>query len=1164
MITSPKVFINSIIIIFILSLNQVWAQSTKGQSMRMHSIRLSGKKDAARENKGKPVIEFVSSKDYENADSEIKKAFDLIKTFKNYTVEYLTTKEFEKQSKKTGRFAVIWIHRPDTTIFSAEETSPKLIQSLKTYVENGGRLFLTQQATHYLNVLGLEPLMLQDSTKACKDDGYGRRLGFHSFREHPLFTGLNGGAYICRPSTDMTTRMTGFFGDHVPQKGKVVAVDWDYIFLREDSKLVLEYTSGQGKVLAVGGYMNFSVPNTNGAHLAMFTQNCFNYLTDQYKGQPEFYWNYAPSQVTVCAPRPQTDQLLVAVPPAVKWEEKPTDIDLTRRFGTDNFWDVAGERLLTMGSEKGGIEEVWAHPFMAFRDYEVGIRFDYKDTIYWLSDERPEVDVNPAYFSRQYKFSRAYLKELVVNDPTEPNGVIHYEYRGVYPAQLVVKFKSNLRWMWPYSDRVTGSICHSWDDDLDAITIRDQSGDLNVMIGGTKKPVFHLSGQFDGFNYVKADSLFHGIPTVKLQAAGLFCYKLEMNDNLDVVFSASVEGYDSTHAQFNKTIHDPGRVYQNALQHSGEILSKSLMITTHDQNFNTGYRWALLATDRFFVHTPGMGKALVAGYSTTRHGWDGNHLVNGRPGYGWYFGRDAEWSSFALLDEGDFAKVKSQLEFFNKYQDLNGKIFHEASTSGLVHYDAADATPLYIVLAGRYFRHTNDTAFLWKTWPNVKRAINYCFSTDTDQDHLIENTNVGHGWVEGGELYGSHATIYMAGAWGAAMKEASNMATFMKDIESESYRMEAGEQEKIISNDFWNDQQQFFAYGKNKDGSYRTEQTILPTVPIYFRMTDREKATIALKNVAGNVFTTNWGARILRENSKWFKPTGYHYGSVWPLFTGWASLAEYATGNPVQGFSHLMNNLNVYKSWGLGFVEEVLNGAEYQPSGVCAHQCWSETMVLQPAIEGMLGLDVKAQERKISLSPQFPPQWDSVSIRQIRMADQYVDLHFLRTNGVNEFLFILDQGKAVRIDFMPCFPAGTRFNKVTLNGKEVAFTTFKTAGSMTLMVSFDLMSEGKLIIETESGIAVIPAISDPKAGDAAEGMRILSARLTGNRYQVEVEGKAGSSGILGIWSGGQGLLQAENAGFLEQVGRVCRFKVDFEQSESKYINKTVTVLVRGK
>ncbi|MCX6307073.1 MAG: GH116 family glycosyl hydrolase [Bacteroidetes bacterium] len=1127
--------------------------------MRMHSIPLAKKKAADAKPGSKPLVAFVNPLPFEKADAEIKDAYRQLSAFTEFNVEYLTTGELAKQPGKTGQYSAIWIHRPDTLLFGKAENNPKLVQTLKDYVENGGRLLLTLQAVHYLNLLGFETTKLQDSTKRCVDEGYGRRLGFHACREHPLFTGLNGGAYICRPAADITVRVAGLFGDNVPQQGKVAAVDWDYIFLREESKLVLDYSPGKGKVLAVGGYMNFSIPNSNDSHLALFTRNCFNYLLDQYNGMPLYYWDYSPARVVDCPPLPETDQLLVAVPPSVKWEESSTGIDLKRRYASGNFWDVAGERMLTMGSENGGIEEVWSHPFMALRDYEAGIQFEYNDTILWLSDERPEITVNPAFFSRQYKFRRAYLEELMVNDPSGPAGVIHYAYRGVYPCKLIIRFKSTMRWMWPYSERVTGSICHSWDAGLNAIAMQDGSGDMNVMIGATKKPVYHISGQFDGFSYSRKDTTFQGIPTGKLQAGGLLCYNLGMNEDLDVVFSASAEGYADTHAQFDKTLHNPALVYQDAIQHSRDILANNLVITTPDSNFNTGYRWALLAADRFFVNTPGMGKALVAGYSTTRHGWDGGHKVNGRPGYGWYFGRDAEWSSFALLDCGDFGKVKSQLEFFNTYQDLNGKIFHEASTSGLIHYDAADATPLYIVLAGKYFRHTNDTAFLRKIWPNVKRALNFCFLTDTDHDHLVENTNVGHGWVEGGELYGSHATIYMAGAWGAALREAANMAGFMKDVEEESYRLESGEQAGIINSRFWSDKEQYFAYGMNKDGSFRTEQTILPSVPIYFRMADPDKSALVLKNIAGNAFTTNWGARILREDSPWFKPTGYHYGSVWPLFTGWASLAEYTTYNPVQGFSHLMNNLDVYKNWGLGFVEEVLNGAEYQPSGVCAHQCWSETMVLQPAIEGMLGLETRAQERKMFLAPQFPPQWDSIDIRHIRMADQRVDLHFTRMNGANEYRFSLDQGAPVRIEFMPSFPAGTRFVGVTLNGKVVPFTSFKSAQSMTLIVSFDLGSDANLVVETGSGISVLSVVSDPRPGDPAEGLRIISARLSGNSYEVEVQGKAGSSGVVEFWSGGEELHHADNARYLGQDGRTYRFAVDFERSELKYSNKTVSI-----
>ncbi|MFZ4562674.1 MAG: amylo-alpha-1,6-glucosidase [Bacteroidales bacterium] len=1162
MITLRNIFKYSILIILITSWTEGLAQSLKGQSIRTHRIALTKKKKPESDTTRKLLIGFLSLRSYQDAAPDIQHAFDQLKAIKEFSSEFMITREFEKQSKKSSRFAAIWIHRPDTSALDASETEAKLVESLKYYTKNGGRLLLTQQASHYINVLGFEPETVQDSTKSCIDDGNGRRLGFHAFREHPLFNGLNGGAYILRPSADLTTRIAGFFGDHVPQNGKVVAVDWDYIFLREDSKLILEYTPGKGKVISVGGYMNFSIPSTNGAHLARFTQNCFEYLLNCFAGLPEFYWDYAPAVVTACPSHPETDLTKTVIPQATNWIVRPTEIDLKRRFASENFWDVAGERMVTMGIEKGGIEEIWAHPFMALRDYEVGIRFSYKDTIFWLNDERPEINVSPACFSREYKFQRAYLKELVVNDPTEANGVVHYEYRGVYPAELIIRFRSNLRLMWPYSDRVTGSICHSWNSTFNALTIQDQAGFMTVMIGGTKEPLTHLSGQFEGFTNVSKDSAFQGIPTKKIQAAGLISYQLDMNDNLDVVISASVDGYDTTLSQFIKAISRPMQVYQNALAHSNNVFAKSLLITTPDRDFNIGYRWSLQATDRFFVNTPRLGKALVAGYATTRKGWDGGHKVNGRPGYAWYFGRDAEWSGFALLDCGDFEKVMEQLEFFNKFQDLNGKIFHEATTSGIFHYDAADATPLYVVLAGKYFRHTNDTAFLNRTWPNIKRAINFCFSTDTDHDHLIENTNVGHGWVEGGELYGSHSTIYMAGSWGAALTEASTMARFMNDIESESYMMEAGIQKKIIDLEFWDNSSRYFSYGKNRDGSFRKEQTILPTVPIYFRMADPQKASVALKNIAGNAFTTNWGARILREDSPWFRPTGYHYGSVWPLFTGWASLAEYSTGRAVQGFSHLMNNLNVYQNWGLGFVEEVLNGAEYKPSGVCAHQCWSETMVLQPSIEGMLGLEISAQEHKIHLAPQLPPQWDSIDIRHIRMADQTVDFHYSRVDGVYQYQFHLDQGGPVRMEFMPAFPAGTRFASVLLDGKAAPATTFKTGQSMILMLSFDLVSGSKLVVETESGISVLPVACNPKPGDPAEGMRILSCNFSGNRYQVELEGMSGSSGILEIWSGDADLRQAENARFLNQSGRICRFSVDFEKSEMKYITKTITLNTR--
>ena len=187
--------------------------------------------------------------------------------------------------------------------------------------------------------------------------------------------------------------------------------------------------------------------------------------------------------------------------------------------------------------------------------------------------------------------------------------------------------------------------------------------------------------------------------------------KLPGPGSFDVIIASSGEGLTKTLKAYLKALSDPVAVFLESQSHADSILQRSLMFDSPESEFNDGYRWALLATDRFQVNTPGVGSSLAAGYATSDKGWDGQHAVSGRPGYGWYFGRDGAWSGFALLHYGDFEKVRLMLETFQRYQDLNGKIFHELSTSGIVHYDAADATPLYIILSGRYLRHSGDSCF---------------------------------------------------------------------------------------------------------------------------------------------------------------------------------------------------------------------------------------------------------------------------------------------------------------------------------------------------------------------------------------------------------------------------------------------------------------------
>ena len=335
----------------------------------------------------------------------------------------------------------------------------------------------------------------------------------------------------------------------------------------------------------------------------------------------------------------------------------------------------------------------------------------------------------------------------------------------------------------------------------------------------------------------------------------------------------------------------------------------------------------------------------------------------------------------------------------------------------------------------------------------------------------------------------------------------------------------------------------YFSYGKNKDKTYRKEITVLPSVCLYFGIADPGKAGSMIGYWSGNNFSTNWGVRIIGDDSPLFKPTGYHYGSVWPLFTGWTALAEYKYGRSIQGFTHIMNNLNVYRNWALGYVEEVLNGAVYKPSGVCPHQCWSETMVLQPAIEGMLGFDAFAQENRVVLSPDLPVDWDSLRVDNLRITDKTFSLEFHRKNGKSVYTFTPAFQGELNVDFSPVFPAGTRITGATLNGEVARIATFSSDQSTTMVVKFSMSAKVTLDITFEGGIRMVPLVYDPVPGVSAEGPRIISSRLKGNIFSVITEGPQGTNHEFRYWD----------------QGAIHTFTAKFPASDEKYTLQTTEI-----
>src|SRR6202011_3939279 len=99
-----------------------------------------------------------------------------------------------------------------------------------------------------------------------------------------------------------------------------------------------------------------------------------------------------------------------------------------------------------------------------------------------------------------------------------------------------------------------------------------------------------------------------------------------------------------------------------------------------------------------------------------------------------------------------------------------GKILHEARSGEMAalgevpfgcYYGSVDSTPLFVMLAGAYFRRTGDESFAESLWPNVVAAVEWLERYgDADQDGFVEyqrhsaNGLIQQGWKD------SHDSVF--------------------------------------------------------------------------------------------------------------------------------------------------------------------------------------------------------------------------------------------------------------------------------------------------------------------------------------------------------------------------------------------------------------------
>ena len=553
-----------------------------------------------------------------------------------------------------------------------------------------------------------------------------------------------------------------------------------------------------------------------------------------------------------------------------------------------------------------------------------------------------------------------------------------------------------------------------------------------------------------------------------------------------------------------------------------------MKLSLPDRNLQVAYDWSRVSTLQGLVDEPFAGKGLVAGYNIS----SGSH----RPGFSWYFGRDSMWTSLALNAIGDFATTRTALEFLMQYQRPDGKIPHEiAQTVKLIDWwkdypygtASADGTPLFIVGFDDYVRASGDVAFARDHWDSLWHAYQYLKSTYAPNGLSQEyprRPRLDRG--RSAALHSGPAARRFRGRTLAASctRQVSALPESKRSPTSRARSASPTSRRRLTTRPRSSAPPSKSSSGRRRKTSTDTlldsagklidKPSVLGTVPMWFGELDQRKSDLFLNQIAGPAHQADWGMRIISQQDPNYSPTGYHFGSVWPLFTGWASVAGYRYHRPLYGYANLMANAQLAHDGSPGRVTEVLSGDYYtQLSTSTPHQIWSSAMVITPLLRGLLGLEVNALKSSVVLAPHVPAGWNDFAIHNVKVGATTLDFTFHRA-GDDMTLEVQRHGSGVvQLEFSPAFSLRAKVVEATVDGKKVTPTISANENDQHATVSASIASDTTTIHLRVSGdFGIAYPFAAPADGAPSSNLKIVSEvwNEAHDRLQLQVAGVSGA------------------------------------------------------
>jgi glycogen debranching enzyme len=347
-----------------------------------------------------------------------------------------------------------------------------------------------------------------------------------------------------------------------------------------------------------------------------------------------------------------------------------------------------------------------------------------------------------------------------------------------------------------------------------------------------------------------------------------------------------------------------------------------------------------------------------------------------------------------------------------------GKILHEMRHGEMAnlrevpfgrYYGSVDATPLFVLLLGKYFARTGDLETVRALWPNALAALAWIDEFgDRDRDGFVEyyrQTKEGlsnQGWKDSQDAVFHRDGRYAEGpialcevqayVYGAKHQASLLAAALGHHAHGKRLQAQADALRENFEAKFWCEELSVYALAL--DGAKQPCRVVSSNSGqvLLTGIAGEERAQRVAQTLLGPACFSGWGIRTLGQSEPHYNPMSYHNGSVWPHDNGIIALglAHYGHARAAAQIFNAMFDAASYME--LRRLPELFCGfprgqhnAPTQYPVACSPQAWASASIFA-MLQATLGLKLSEGSGEISFyRPVLPGFLDRLHVRNLRL-----------------------------------------------------------------------------------------------------------------------------------------------------------------------------------